>query len=134
MGQMRTTEGPYGITEAVSSDTIVGVRRPLAGGTGGGGGAVAPTPTAWVDDQRGEIAGQPTTVAWPIDAIEYDVQVLEGEATLVGCPDGDVLMPAGTHRHGGLPEGAEEVDTLTAWTSLEIPAGSRVVLAFTRRP
>ncbi len=137
MGQMRTTEGPYGITEAVSSDTVAGVRRPLAGGAGGG--AVIPNPlpvtmaqasTAWVDDQRPEIVG-PLEIPWPADAVEYAVQVVEGSATLVGCPSGDVVMSKGTVRRGGLPEGAKESDTLTAWTSLRVPDGSRVVLGFT---
>ena len=89
--------------------------------------------TAWVDDQRPEIVG-PLDIPWPADAVEYSVQVVEGSATLVGCPSGDVVMSEGTVRRGGLPEGAEESDTLTAWTSLSVPAGARVVLAFTRRP
>ena len=105
----------------------------------GGGGAVIPNPlpvtmaqasTAWVDDQRPEIVG-PLEIPWPADAAEYAVQVVEGSATLVGCPSGDVVMSKGTVRRGGLPEGAKESDTLTAWTSLRVPDGSRVVLGFT---
>ncbi len=125
-----------------ADDHIPGVHGPFPTAGGGAGGGPIPnplpvtmtqTPTAWVDDQRGEIVG-PLDIPWPADAVEYSVQVVEGSATLVGCPSGDVVMSEGTVRRGGLPEGAKESDTLTAWTSLSVPAGARIVLAFTRRP
>lgn len=127
------------------NDAFVGLPEPkpacdcAAGGAGGGPipnplpVTMTQTPTAWVDDQRPEIVG-PLDIPWPADAVQYAVQVVEGSATLVGCPSGDVVMSEGTVRRGGLPDGAEESDTLTAWTSLSVPAGARVVLAFTRRP
>ena len=136
---MRALDG-QGRSVAISvDDNIAGVRRQLSAGAGGGPipnplpVTMTQTPTAWVDDQRGEIVG-PLDIPWPADAVEYSVQVVEGSATLVGCPSGDVVMSEGTVRRGGLPDGAEESDTLTAWTSLSVPAGARVVLAFTRRP
>jgi hypothetical protein len=120
---------------------IAGVHGPFPTAGGGAGGGPIPnplpvtmtqTPTAWVDDQRPEIVG-PATIAWPPDAVAYSIQVLAGEATLVGCPSGDVSMVEGDRRTGGLPDGAEESDTLTAWAELQVAADGRVLLAFTLR-
>lgn len=126
------------------NDAFVGLPEPKPAcdcAAGAGGGAAIPnplpvtmaqTPTAWVDDQRPEVVG-PATIAWPPDAVAYSVQVVTGAATLVGCPAGDVPMVEGDRRIGGLPDGAEEFDTLTAWTELQVAAGGRVLLAFTLR-
>ncbi len=112
----------------------------FAGAAGGGGGPIpnplpvtmTQTPTAWISDQRPVVVG-PAVVSWPDGAVEYSVQVVEGEATLRGGASGDVPMTAGTTRRGGIPVGGEEADTLAAWATLEVAEGGSVVLAFTLR-
>lgn len=125
-----------------ADDHIPGVHGPFpTAGGGAGGGVVIPnplpvtmtqTPTAWISDQRPVVVG-PAVVSWPDGAVEYSVQVVEGEATLRGGASGDVPMAAGTTRRGGIPVGGEEADTLAAWATLEVAEGGSVVLAFTLR-
>lgn len=131
-----------------ADDHIPGVHGPFptAGGGAGGGPTTTvtidgpfplpvsstQTPTAWISDQRPVVVG-PAVVSWPDGAVEYSVQVVEGEATLRGGASGDVPMTAGTTRRGGIPVGGEEADTLAAWATLEVAEGGSVVLAFTLR-
>ncbi len=118
-----------------ADDHIPGVHGPFPTAGGGAGGGPSPnplTPTAWISDQRPVVVG-PAEVSWPDGAVEYSVQVVEGEATLRGGVSGDVPMAAGTTRRGGIPVGGEEADTLAAWDTLEVAEGGSVVLAFTLR-
>ncbi len=101
MGQMRTTEGPYGITEAVSSDTVAGVRRPLAGGAGGGPipnplpvEVVPPEPIEFLEVIEHVEGGVFT--AWPPNVVSWSVTCETGTVVLTGvtATGGDTTLHA----------------------------------------